>query len=90
MIKGGLTGEMSGLPFFHYTKAVIYNFIKGAMKAKAKSQYLWGLFLLGLCLLNYPLLSVYNIQEKWSGIPVLYFWVFFFWLLIIILTYWII
>jgi Na+-driven multidrug efflux pump len=60
------------------------------MKAKAKSQYLWGLFFLGLFLLNYPLLSLYNIPEKWMGMPVLFLFFFAFWALIIVLTYWVI
>ncbi|WP_291781910.1 hypothetical protein [Cecembia sp.] len=60
------------------------------MKAKAKGQYLWVLFFLGLFLLNYPLLSLYNIPEKWRGIPLLFLFLFIFWALIIALTYWII
>ena len=59
-------------------------------KAKAKSQYLWGLFFLGLFLLNYPLLSLYNIPQTWGGIPVLFIMLFAFWALVIALTYWII
>jgi len=60
------------------------------MKAKAKSQYLWGLFFLGLFLLNYPLLSLYNVPVKWWGIPLLFLYLFIFWVIIIALTYWII
>lgn len=57
------------------------------MKDLLKSQYLWGLFFLGLFLLNYPVLNIYNIPETWGGIPVLYIFIFSFWSLIIVLTY---
>jgi hypothetical protein len=56
------------------------------MKDSKKTQYLWALFLLGICLLNYPLLAIYNVPKMWFGIPVLYFMVFFCWTVLIILT----
>jgi cytochrome bd-type quinol oxidase subunit 2 len=56
------------------------------MKESFKSQYLWALFFLGIFLLNYPVLNLYNIQERWADIPVLYIFIFFFWTLLIALT----
>ena len=58
------------------------------MKEGLKKQYLWAVFFLGMFLLNYPVLSIYDIQEVWFGIPVLYFFVFAFWVLLIVLTFW--
>ena len=55
-----------------------------------KSQYLIALFFLGLVLLNYPILDIYNVQGEILGIPVLFFMVFFFWALLIALTYWVV
>lgn len=60
------------------------------MKDTLKNQYLWGVFILGVFLLNYPVLRLYNIPERWWGIPVLYLFIFGFWLLIIALTYWVV
>ncbi len=55
-----------------------------------KSQYLTALFFLGLVLLNYPILAIYNVHGKVLGIPVLFFMVFFFWALLITLTFWVV
>lgn len=55
-----------------------------------KSQYLIALFFLGLVLLNYPILAIYNVQGEFLGIPVLFFMVFFFWALLITLTFWVV
>lgn len=57
------------------------------MKEGLKNQYLWVVFFLGLILLNYPVLGIYNIPETWFGIPVLYLFVFAIWLGIILVTY---
>jgi hypothetical protein len=57
------------------------------MKSGLKNQYLWVVFVLGVVLLNYPILAIYNIPEIWFGIPVLYFFVFLFWLLLILATF---
>lgn len=57
------------------------------MKAKLKNHYLWVTFLLGMFLLNYPVLSIYNIPQLWLGVPVLYLMVFIIWLGLIGLTY---
>lgn len=60
------------------------------MKETLKSQYLVTLFFAGVFLLNYPLMGIYNINKKQLGIPVLYLFVFALWLMVILLTYWII
>jgi hypothetical protein len=48
-----------------------------------KSRRLVGLFLLGFLLFNYPILSLINLDVFWFGIPVLYFYMFFVWAVII-------
>lgn len=57
------------------------------MKDILKSQYLWAVFFLGLFLLNYPVLSMYNISKAIFGIPLFFLMVFGFWALLILLTY---
>jgi len=57
------------------------------MKSGLKNQYLWVGFVLGVILLNYPILAIYNVPEVWFGIPVLFFFVFLFWLLLILATF---
>ena len=57
------------------------------MKATLKTHYLWLVFLVGMFLLNYPILSIYNIPRFWYGIPVLYGMVFLIWFGLIGLTY---
>jgi len=57
------------------------------MKDTLKSQYLWAVFFLGLFLLNYPVLSMYNIPKTILGIPLLFIMVFGFWALLILLIY---
>jgi hypothetical protein len=50
-----------------------------------KSQRLVALFLLGCLLLNYPLLSLFNRFGTVLGIPIIYFWLFAVWALLITL-----
>ncbi len=50
-----------------------------------KSRRLVGLFLLGCVLFNYPIISLFNINSDWFGIPILYVYVFGTWLFIITL-----
>ncbi len=57
------------------------------MKVSNKIQFLWALFFLGLMILNYPFLDVYNTKNIWWGIPAFYLVLFFNWLLIILLVY---
>ncbi|EOZ96592.1 hypothetical protein A33Q_2362 [Indibacter alkaliphilus LW1] len=60
------------------------------MKETLKSQYLWTTFFMGLFLLNYPVLALYNLEKKLMGIPLLYLLVFFIWVSLISATYFII
>jgi len=51
----------------------------------AISHRLFGLFLLGFILFNYPILSIFNLETFLFGIPMLYLYVFSVWMLLIIL-----
>lgn len=50
-----------------------------------KSKRLVGLFFLGFVLFNYPIISLFNLDANWFGIPALYLYVFGAWLLLILL-----
>ena len=43
------------------------------------------LFLLGVLVLNYPLLHLFGAASLWLGIPVLYLYLFICWLVLIVL-----
>ncbi|MDD2666983.1 MAG: hypothetical protein PHI25_00325 [Zoogloea sp.] len=60
------------------------------MKATLTGQRLVALFLLGWVLVNYPILSVFDVPRAWFGIPVLYLYVFGVWAAAIALMAWII
>ena len=49
------------------------------------SRRLFGLFLLGYILFNYPILSIFNSEKFLFGIPLLYLYMFAVWLLLIVL-----
>ena len=51
----------------------------------AISRRLFGLFLLGVILFNYPILSIFNREIFWFGIPMLYLYMFSAWFLLILL-----
>jgi hypothetical protein len=53
---------------------------------KEKSRRLASVFLLGGILFNYPILSLFNLRILWLGVPVLYFYVFFVWVVLIVMT----
>ncbi|MFS8138394.1 MAG: hypothetical protein ACMG50_09750 [Thermomonas sp.] len=56
------------------------------MKTTAtKTARLLCLFALGCLLFNYPLLALFNIPASIFGVPVLYFYLFTVWALIIVL-----
>lgn len=57
------------------------------MKSTNKVQLLWSVFILGIFLLNYPVMKLYNIQSCLAGVPLLYVMVFGIWLFLIFLTY---
>jgi len=50
-----------------------------------KNRRLIALSLLGCVLLNYPILSLFNLNITVMGIPLLYLYIFTVWLLLIIL-----
>jgi hypothetical protein len=50
-----------------------------------KTRMLAGIFLLGWVLLNYPILSIFNLPALWGGVPLLYVYVFAAWTLIVAL-----
>ena len=45
-----------------------------------------AIFLLGVVLFNYPLLSLFNLPWRIGGFPLLYAYFFIVWLLLILLT----
>ena len=51
-----------------------------------KNKRLFGLFLLGCVLFNYPLLSLFNLKTMVFGVPLLFFYVFTGWLVLILLA----
>jgi hypothetical protein len=52
-------------------------------EAKRRNERLIALFFVGLLALNFPLLSLFSKVALWMGIPVLYLYLFLFWLLLI-------
>lgn len=52
---------------------------------KINGRRLVGLFLLGMLLFNFPLLCLFNRPSLFLGIPVLYFYLFSAWTLIVFL-----
>lgn len=56
---------------------------------KLKNGRLVAVFLIGLVMFNYPLLSLFNMDTLFMGIPLFYVYLFAAWLSIILLTSWI-
>jgi len=54
-------------------------------EAKRKTRLIC-LFLLGMLLLNYPLLSLFNLPRLVMGIPLVYVYIFSVWGLLIVLV----
>jgi hypothetical protein len=55
-------------------------------KSSRKGQRLFGLFLLGCLLFNYPLIALFNSRAMVFGIPLLYAYLFAAWTLLIVLV----
>jgi hypothetical protein len=55
------------------------------MRLGAITPRLVATFLLGVLLLNYPLLSLFNLSELVSGVPMVYGYIFLVWALLILL-----
>ena len=51
-----------------------------------KNERLAAIFITGLVLFSYPLLSLFNLGIRLLGIPLLYIYLFSAWLAIIVLT----
>ncbi len=51
---------------------------------KRKIQRLLVLFIFGILALHYPLLALFNKTVLWFGIPLLYLYLFVFWILFIV------
>ena len=49
------------------------------------SRRLFALFLLGVLLFNYPILSLFNLNAFLFGIPLLYFYMFAVWTVLIVM-----
>jgi hypothetical protein len=47
----------------------------------------WAIFIIGIILINYPILSTINRSDIVLGVPLTYFYLFLLWLLMIIFTY---
>ena len=60
------------------------------IKATLTGQRLVALFLLGWVLVNYPILSLFDVPRAWFGVPALYLYVFGVWAAAIALMAWII
>jgi len=52
-----------------------------------RSSKLIGIFLLFFALLNFPIIGFFNKKDMIVGIPLLYFYLFFVWLVFIILMF---
>jgi hypothetical protein len=52
-----------------------------------KGRRMVGLFLLGLLLFNFPILSLFDRTDFFYGIPILYLYLFLSWILFILLIF---
>ena len=59
----------------------------GDQYIRIKGQKLFFLFLLFLVLMGFPVLSIFNIEKLFFGIPVLYLYLFSSWFLLIIFLF---
>ena len=54
------------------------------------AQRLVAVFLLGLLLFNYPILSLFNQPRLFVGVPVLLLYIFAVWIVVILVAAWVI
>jgi len=54
--------------------------------ADDRSSQLIILFLVFVVLLNAPILQIFDRKELWFGMPALYFYLFFIWLVLIVVV----
>lgn len=54
--------------------------------ADDRSSQLIILFLVFVVLLNSPILQIFDRKELWFGMPALYFYLFFIWLVLIVVV----
>ena len=54
---------------------------------KRHQQKLIVLSLMLLCLFNVPILLIFNSSDTFIGLPVLYFYIFFIWIVSIVVSY---
>ncbi len=47
----------------------------------------WALFIAGMIIFNFPVMSIFNKPHFILGVPMLYFFIFFLWLWVIFFTY---
>jgi hypothetical protein len=57
--------------------------LKNMSLSNHKNKRLVGLFFLGGLLLNYPILSLFNLKRTIWGIPLLYMYIFSIWLILV-------
>jgi len=55
------------------------------MESKNQTNLLISLFILGSLLLNFPILSLFNLKGFLMGVPLLYFYIFTAWALLVVL-----
>jgi hypothetical protein len=56
------------------------------MKNRLKGEQLVAVSVLFIGLLNFPVISIVNVNQRIAGIPVLYGYVFSVWLFLVLLT----
>ena len=59
------------------------------LQSKLIKQRLVTVFLVGLLLLFSPVVKIFDRQELWFGLPVLYLYLFGIWLLLIVAMAWV-
>ena len=58
----------------------------GMQRTNARNERLVALFLLGLLLFNYPLLTLFNAPRVVLGVPLLYLYLFVAWAAVILIA----